>query len=92
VAPDVQLTAVVRGHVQGVGFRWWSRARAVELGLRGTARNLADGAVEIIAVGSQESCRALLEAVRGGQAPGVVRSVTETWSPPERSWSRFGVD
>ena len=48
---DVQVTVLVRGRVQGVGFRWWTRARAVELGLRGVARNLVDGRVEIVAVG-----------------------------------------
>ena len=35
----------VRGRVQGVGFRWWTRARALELGLSGFARNLTDGRV-----------------------------------------------
>src|SRR5258708_7434757 len=42
--PDetVRLTAWVRGQVQGVGFRWWVRARALELGLVGSATNLRD--------------------------------------------------
>ncbi|MDO5504656.1 MAG: acylphosphatase, partial [Actinomycetia bacterium] len=35
----VRATVFVRGHVQGVGFRWWTRARALELGLVGHARN-----------------------------------------------------
>ena len=34
---DVRLTAWVHGHVQGVGFRWWTRSRALELGLTGFA-------------------------------------------------------
>ena len=48
-------TIFVRGRVQGVGFRWWSRARALELGLVGFARNMADGRVEICAHGPLES-------------------------------------
>lgn len=54
----------VRGRVQGVGFRWWTRARALELGLTGFARNLDDGRVEICAQGLPEAVerlRALIE-------------------------------
>jgi acylphosphatase len=89
---DVQLTAVVAGRVQGVGFRWWTRARAYELDLRGTVRNLSDGRVEIIAVGPEERCRRLLDAVRGPLAPGRVRSITETWSSPDDTWRGFGIE
>ena len=41
------------GRVQGVGFRWWTRARALELGLTGWARNTQDGRVEVVAEGSR---------------------------------------
>ena len=40
-----RLTAWVHGRVQGVGFRWWTRARALELGLVGHATNHPDGRV-----------------------------------------------
>ena len=43
----IRLTAFVHGHVQGVGFRWFTRAKALELGLVGTATNLTDGRVEV---------------------------------------------
>jgi len=42
---------IVRGRVQGVGFRWSVRRRAEALGLVGFARNLPDGAVEVVARG-----------------------------------------
>ena len=76
----VRLTAFVKGHVQGVGFRWWTRARALELGLAGTATNLADGRVEVVAEGPEEACRALLEALPRG--PGRVDFVSERWDAP----------
>ena len=75
----VRLTAFVKGHVQGVGFRWWTRARALELGLVGTATNLADGRVEVIAEGSEVDCRRLLALLPAG--PGRVSFVAERWGP-----------
>jgi acylphosphatase len=45
-----RLTAWVEGRVQGVGFRWWVRSRALELGLTGFAENLADGRVKVVRV------------------------------------------
>lgn len=47
----VRVTVTVRGRVQGVGFRWWTRARALELGLVGHARNTSDGRVEVVVQG-----------------------------------------
>lgn len=41
----------VTGRVQGVGFRWWTRAQGTRLGLAGTVRNAADGSVEVLARG-----------------------------------------
>jgi acylphosphatase len=75
----VRLTAWVRGRVQGVGFRWWTKSRALELDLVGTASNLADGRVEVVAEGPRDSCDALLEALRSTTTPGHVTGVTERW-------------
>ena len=73
----VRMTAWVHGRVQGVGFRWWTRCRALELGLVGHAANLADGRVEVVAEGSQEACENLLAALRSEATPGHVRQVIE---------------
>ena len=64
----VRLTAWVHGRVQGVGFRWWTRCRALELGLVGEARNLPDGRVAVVAEGERRACRELLDALRGADA------------------------
>jgi len=61
---DVRVLAHVRGTVQGVGFRWWTRARCLELGLVGTARNLPDGRVEVDAQGPRPACDALVALLR----------------------------
>lgn len=77
-----RLTIWVGGHVQGVGFRWWSRSRALALGLAGTAANLEDGRVEIVVEGDEAACLAMLAAVRSGDPPGRVTRVTERWGTP----------
>ena len=77
---QVRLTAWVHGRVQGVGFRWWTRCRALELGLSGHAANLSDGRVEIVVEGSQDACVKLLDALRSGSAPGQVRQVHERFA------------
>lgn len=79
----VRLTAFVQGRVQGVGFRYWTRARARALGLAGSATNLPDGRVEVIAEGPRPACEALLEGLRSPDAPGYVRSVTQRWGPAD---------
>ena len=81
-AEQVRLTAWVRGRVQGVGFRWWTRSRALELGLSGWALNLDDGRVEVVAEGSRPACEALLAALRSTATPGHVHLVVEQWSHP----------
>lgn len=58
-----RVTIFVRGRVQGVGFRWWTRVRALELGLIGFARNMADGRVEICAQGPAEAIERLCELI-----------------------------
>jgi len=78
---QVRLTAWAHGQVQGVGFRWWTRSRALELGLVGTATNLADGRVEVVAEGSRSACEQLLRLLGSGQAPGTVSSVTSRYAP-----------
>jgi acylphosphatase len=77
---SVRLTAWVEGRVQGVGFRWWVRSRALELGLLGVAENLDDGRVKVVAEGDPHSCRQLLALLEGGQTPGWVRRVSSRWA------------
>ncbi|HBO54780.1 acylphosphatase [Janibacter terrae] len=74
-----RATWFVRGRVQGVGFRWWTRARALELGLVGHARNTDDGRVEVVAEGPPSSLDALDALLREepstARRPGAVTSV-----------------
>jgi acylphosphatase len=81
-AATVRVTIWVRGRVQGVGFRWWVRSRALELGLVGTVTNLDDGRVLVVAQGSRAACERLRAALAGVGTPGQVTGVTERWDTP----------
>lgn len=87
--PDTRLHAWVHGHVQGVGFRWWTRSRALELGLTGFAANTADGRVHVVARGPRSACDQLLDLLRGGGTPGRVDTVVEDWAPAGESFEGF---
>ncbi len=101
VPAGTRLTAWVQGRVQGVGFRWWVRSRALELGLAGFAENLADGRVKVVAEGSEDRCRDLLAlldgnldgdlAARPGGAgrPGRVSSVAHRWAEASGGFTGF---
>jgi acylphosphatase len=98
-----RLTVQVAGSVQGVGFRWWTRSRALELGLVGTATNLPDGRVEVVAEGSRHGCERLLELLSEQpprdpppraprswyRRPGAVTRVEHGWSTPGGSLTGF---
>ena len=71
----VRVTARVSGRVQGVGFRAFVGAEARRRGVAGSATNLPDGRVEVVAVGSAEDVRALVDALSGPDAPGRVTGV-----------------
>ncbi|WP_137724261.1 acylphosphatase [Prescottella subtropica] len=84
-----RLTAWVHGHVQGVGFRWWTRARALEFGLVGHATNHADGRVLVIAEGPRERLDRLLALLRSGETPGTVSLVVEHFDAPRGGLTGF---
>jgi acylphosphatase len=67
---------LVKGRVQGVGFRWFVHREAAEIGLRGWVRNTEDGHVEVLAAGEPEQLQDLRAALhrgsRGSRVDGVI--------------------
>jgi acylphosphatase len=87
-----RLVVWVRGRVQGVGFRWFTRAKALEIGgLSGFALNLDDGRVQVVAEGSQDGCQSLLDWLQGDDTPGQVDGVTEIWDTPRGIYEDFAI-
>lgn len=86
-----RLEATVHGLVQGVGYRAFVRARAVALGLRGHARNNADGTVSVVAEGETDALYRLVEALRQGPPAGRVESLEIQWDEPRGMAPGFGI-
>lgn len=82
----------LRGRVQGVGYRWFARGVARELGLVGRVRNLRDGSVEIEVAGEPERVETFKARVRQGPPGAVVAGLDEERLAAEPAWNSFEID
>ena len=89
---EASLHVVVRGRVQGVGFREFVYTRARFLGLRGYVRNLPDiRSLEIVAEGERAALEQLLDHLREGPRGACVDGLDVTWGEATRHHTAFGV-
>ncbi len=72
---------IIKGRVQGVGYRYFAQAKANETGVLGWVRNLDDGSVEAYASGTEEQVAAFAGFLHMGPRFGEVRNVEETEAP-----------
>jgi len=82
---------LIRGLVQGVGFRFFAYRVATDLGITGFVRNLPDGAVEILAEGEEDALRRFVEYMKGGPRSAVVESVEENWAESQEEFTSFSI-
>jgi acylphosphatase len=82
---------IVKGDVQGVGFRWFTIRAARSLGIVGTVRNLPDGSVEAIAEGSPGAIDSFRRELERGPSYARVSSVDQTEIPATGSYTEFDV-
>jgi acylphosphatase len=82
----------LRGRVQAVGFRYFTRSVARELGLAGRVRNLRDGRVEIEVAGDAEKVEEFKARMRQGPPGAVVTAVDEESLAAAPDWDRFEID
>ena len=88
----IRVELRVVGRVQGVFYRASAQNKARGLGLRGYARNLEDGAVEIVAEGEEQSVERLVAWCRVGPPAARVARVEVTRGPPTGEFGGFDVD
>ena len=83
---------VVRGRVQGVGFRWFVEREAHVLGVSGWVRNNADGSVEVLAQGTRDQLLGLRSRLRQGPRAARVDDVEESEVGPVAGLSSFRIE
>lgn len=83
--------ATVRGMVQGVGFRFFVERVANHLGVTGYVRNTPDGSVEVVACGSDEPLKELIEKLRAGPSFSSVSGVNVKWLDYCPEYQSFGI-
>jgi len=87
-----RLSARVTGRVQGVGFRWWVRRQADELGLTGWVMNADDErSVELVAEGTSPQLEELERRLHRGPSGARVESVEARRAPASGEFDRFGI-
>ena len=83
---------LVRGRVQGVGFRWFVEAEAHRLGIAGWVRNNADSSVEVLAQGSNEQLAGLHARLRQGPRAARVDEVEVIEAKPMSGLTTFRIE
>lgn len=86
-----QLHAHIEGHVQGVGFRYYTLKSARDHDLTGWVRNLRDGRVEVLAEGEHKDLNQLLADLRKGPVSADVRNVDYEFNDPKGEFDDFRV-
>jgi acylphosphatase len=90
MSPDFSAAHVlVKGRVQGVGYRFFAQETAEAHGLQGWVRNLPDGGVEAEAEGPRPALESWVQELRRGPSLARVDSVQVDWRPPARQFSGF---
>jgi acylphosphatase len=88
----ISRSYIVRGRVQGVGFRWFVDHEARQLGLAGWVRNNIDGTVEVLAMGSTDQHAALLAKLQRGPRAARVDEVRQLPAEPIAGLTTFRIE
>ena len=83
---------LVRGRVQGVGFRWFVEREAPMLGIAGWVRNKSDGSVEVLAIGNRDQLLGLRSRLRQGPRAARVDDVEESEAKPIAGLTNFRIE
>jgi len=88
---EIGAHIIVEGLVQGVGFRWFVARKAETLGLRGYAKNLYNGNVEIEVSGERSLVEELIKDVKVGPRSAQVTNLKIEWQRPTDQYTHFEI-
>lgn len=88
---NTRVRLLIRGRVQGVGFRWFITGIASTLGLAGWIKNLADGTVEVVFEGRREDIEAAMKHCHEGPRSAVVSGINADWSQELEGLNTFDI-
>lgn len=89
---EVSVKLIVKGYVQGVGFRWFAWQVANRLGVNGHVKNLRNGDVEIVAEGERGQLEELINEIKMGPRFSKVTDVRVEWRQYENRYSSFNIE
>lgn len=90
--PKIAKKFVIKGRVQGVGFRYFADRCASELGINGYVKNLWDGSVEVYAIGDAPAMEELQRHLAEGPRSARVESISESDEPVDERYYRFIIE
>ncbi|OGL44256.1 MAG: acylphosphatase [Candidatus Schekmanbacteria bacterium RBG_16_38_10] len=88
---NVRVRAIVKGIVQGVGYRYFAVREAVKLGLNGYVKNLYDGNVETVAEGEREEIDKFILRLKKGPSLSRVTAIEVTWENCKGEYKGFDI-
>jgi len=86
-----RINLLISGHVQGVGFRFFTSRTANSLGLKGYAKNLSNGKVEIVAEGSKQGLEKFLKRIAEGPITADIENIEVKWEKETCEFKGFGM-
>ncbi len=85
------IKAIVKGRVQGVGYRFFVEEIAYELGIKGYVRNLFNGNVEVVAHGKEEDIKRFIARLRQGPSLAYIADIEIDWNYQTEDFADFTI-
>jgi len=89
---EKQLSVIISGFVQGVGYRYYTKFQAASLGIKGYVQNLPDGKVKIIAEGEEAVLQQFLDLLREGPESAIVKKIIPKWGKASGQYKGFQIE
>ena len=86
-----QVQILIKGKVQRVFFRVFLKKQAMKLGLKGRAKNLANGQVKVVFQGEKQALKKAIEECRQGPPTAQVKNIKVSWQKPKEELIDFKI-